>query len=207
MSRAAVRKASYRAGEDRIKSILKAAESILIESGYHNFSLRKVADKDGISVGNLNYYFPSKESLINALLDGVIVEYLEVFEEWRKIGTPEEQLRRIVTYVFTDLQSKRTTILFPELWSLANHEKGVTKQVDAMYGRYREVLASVIQEINPKLSAKQAMRLSVFFSSSMEGHTIFSGHKKPWTKDTPHFIEMALQSFFWLIKHGEIPDS
>ena len=51
----------YSKGEQRINLILEAAELLLIDSGYHNFSMRKVATKAGISVGNLQYYFPSKD--------------------------------------------------------------------------------------------------------------------------------------------------
>ena len=199
------RAGSYQKGEERVIAILNAAVTILVNSGYHNFSLRKVASEAGISVGNLQYYFPSKDALTNALLDQIIEEYIEIFDTMRQQGTPEEQFKSIVNHVMSDLKTKRTTVLFPELWSLANHEKGVTKQVDMMYNRYRSLLVDVIQEINPALSNDQCVRLGVFISSSMEGHTMFTGYRKPWTKETSNLIEIAIQSFLWLIKHGEIP--
>ncbi len=62
----------YTKGERRIKIILEAAEQLLIDSGYHNFSMRKVATKAGVSVGNLQHYFHSKDKLMEAILDQVI---------------------------------------------------------------------------------------------------------------------------------------
>ena len=59
--------------------------------------------------------------------------------------------------------------------------------------------------INPSLSPDQLKRLALFISASMEGHTIFIGHGKPWKKETENVISMATQSFLWLIKSGTIP--
>ncbi|XPF94482.1 TetR/AcrR family transcriptional regulator [Colwellia sp. RE-S-Sl-9] len=195
----------YTKGERRIKIILEAAEQLLIDSGYHNFSMRKVATKAGVSVGNLQYYFPSKDSLLESLLDQVIQNYLDTFEKFRDNLSPKEQFIKIIKAVVKDLKTKHTTVFFPELWSMANHEKHVSKIMDNMYGKYRAIVADIIKDINPKLTDLQAQRLSLFITSSLEGHTIFIGYKKPWAKETENMLNIAMQSFFWLIEHGQIP--
>ena len=43
------------------ETILHAAESVMIEAGYHNFSIRRVASAAGVTVGNLQYHFPTKD--------------------------------------------------------------------------------------------------------------------------------------------------
>lgn len=205
MTKAQASQGAYKKGQDRRKHILDVARDLLIDSGYHNFSLRKVAEKAGIRVGNLQYYFPAKADLVKAMLDHVIDDYLEDFDSIRGHGTPEEQFVAVIEDVIADLNSKKTTVFFPELWSLSNHEKGITHSMDNMYQRYREVLAEIILEINPGLSQEQSQRLALFFSSSIEGHTIFIGYRKPWRKETANIVSMASQSFLWLIKNGEIP--
>lgn len=194
-------------GEKRIISILKAADKILIYGGYHNFSMRKVATKANISVGNLQYYFPNKESLLEALLDNVIEDYLRTFEKILSQCSATDRFIKIIEKVVKDLQTKRATIFFPELWSMANHDEHFSKCMDIMYDKYRLLLASVIREINPELSELQAKRLSLFFSSSLEGHTMFIGYQKAWTQEAKNIINISTQSFLWLIKNGEIPDS
>ncbi len=195
----------YPKSEKKIISILKAADDILIYGGYHNFSMRKVATKANISVGNLQYYFPSKESLLEALLDNVILDYLKTFEKILSQNTATEQFIQIIEKVIKDLQTKRATIFFPELWSMANYEKHFGKCMDIMYDKYRSLLAIVIRDINPELSELQAKRLSLFFSSSLEGHTMFIGYRKPWAKEADNIIDISIQSFLWLIEHGDIP--
>ena len=91
------------------------------------------------------------------------------------------------------------------MWSLANHDDHATEFMDAMYEKYRLVLVEVISEMNPELSREQLRRLAIFISSSIEGHTMFIGHKKPWEGEIDNLIDMATQSFIWLIQSGEIP--
>lgn len=196
----------YKKGKDSAEKILQTATDLLIDRGYHNFSLRRVADAAGIRLGNLQYYFPTKDSLVEALLDRTIQAYIENFENLRKQGTPRDQFRAIVEEVLTDLGTRETTRFFPELWSLSNHDENTTRLMDDMYAKYRKVLAEVIAELNPSLSSIQIQRLALFISCSMEGHTVFIGHEKPWAGETPYIIAMATQSFLWLIEQGEIPD-
>ena len=200
------RQGAYQKGKDKRQDILDAAAALLIDSGYHNFSMRKVADAAGIRVGNLQYYFPSKEKLVKAMLDHALSSYLDAFVEIRRHGTPEQQFLAVIDKVVNDLNKKRTTVFFPEVWSLSNHEKGVTQAMDEMYENYRKVLAGIIGEVNPALSAIQARRLALFISASIEGHTIFIGYRKPWTKETANIIHIAKQSFLWLIMQGDIPE-
>jgi AcrR family transcriptional regulator len=169
---------AYKKGKDRRNHILDVARDLLIDSGYHNFSLRKVAEKAGIRVGNLQYYFPAKSDLVKAMLDHVIDDYLADFDDIRGHGTPEEQFVAVIEDVITDLNGKKTTVFFPE---------------------------EIILEINPGLSQEQSQRLALFFSASIEGHTIFIGYRKPWRKETANIVDMASQSFLWLIKDGRVP--
>ena len=195
-------------GQHTSLAILFAAEKLLIHEGYHNFSLRKVAATANLTLGNLQYYYPSKDALIKAMLDNCIQRYLDMFDDIRAAAAadPEEQFKAIIKEILRDLNSKTTTVFFPELWSLANHDDHATEFMDAMYEKYRLVLIEIMSQINPALSANQLRRLAIFISSSIEGHTMFIGHKKPWLKETDAMISMATQSFLWLVRSGNIPD-
>lgn len=195
-------------GQHAALAILLAAEQLIIDEGYHNFSLRKVATAAEMTLGNLQYYFPSKDSLLKAMLNNCIQSYLDWFEAVRAEAgqDPQAQFIGLITEILRDLNSSRATIFFPEVWSLANHDDHATEFLDAMYSRYRAVLIEVIAQLNPSLSLDQQRRLAIFISSSLEGHTMFIGHGKPWTSETDNIIAMAIQSFFWLIRSGTIPE-
>ena len=195
-------------GQHTAQAILLAAEQLVIDEGYHNFSLRKVAAEADLTLGNLQYYFPSKDSLLKAMLDNCIQRYLDRFEAIRAEAgrDPEAQFIGLITMILRDLNSRRTTVFFPEVWSLSNHDDHATEFMDAMYDRYRGVLIEVIAQLNPSLSPDQQRRLAIFISSSIEGHTMFIGHGKVWTAETDNIIAMAIQSFLWLIRSGTIPE-
>lgn len=195
-------------GRNTALAIVLAAEKLLIDEGYHNFSLRKVAATAELTLGNLQYYFPSKDSLLKAMLDNCIQRYLDRFEDIRAEAGVDAQAQfvALVSEIIRDLNLRGTTVFFPEVWSLANHDDHAIEFMDAMYDKYRHVLIEVIALLNPSLSPDQLQRLALFISASLEGHTMFIGYKKPWKKETENIIALATQSFLWLIRSGKIPE-
>lgn|GEM_PF-6468068 len=49
------------------ENILACAEALFRERGYNGVSMRDIADSAGIRVGNLTYYYPRKEQLVEAI--------------------------------------------------------------------------------------------------------------------------------------------
>ena len=197
---------TYAKGRTRAADILDAAVRVLIEHGYHDFSLRGVAEEAGLRLGNLQHYFPSKDLLVRAMLDRVIEAYLDRFSRIQRSGLdPQQEFRAIVGMVFIDLNTRRTTVFFPELWSLANHDRQVAAHMERMYSRYRELLGTSIARLNPGLDAVQVERLALFVSASLEGHTMFVGYRKPWRGQTAELLDIALGAFLTLIRGGAVP--
>jgi len=52
-----------------VDAILRATAHILVKDGYEGLTTNKVATRAGVSIGSLYQYFPSKESLVGALVD------------------------------------------------------------------------------------------------------------------------------------------
>lgn len=195
----------YSKGKNTSAEILAAAIAVFIDQGYAQFSLRKVAAAANVTLSNLQHYFPTKKALLEAMMTIEIEAYLATFEEIRSHGTPEQQLAELVETVVEDLKTKKTTIFFPELWSLSNHHQAMTKYMDAMYKKYRLVVKEIIHAINPALTEEQVKHLALFITASLEGHTVFVGYHKPWMRETKAISAIATQSFLWLIRCGEIP--
>ena len=49
--------------------IIKCAAERYLETGYTDTSIKSICDRIGISTGNLTFYFPSKEHLLDILVD------------------------------------------------------------------------------------------------------------------------------------------
>ena len=59
------------AKEDKIQQILLCAKELFGRYGYDKVSMRDIADRVGISVGNLTYYYGRKERIMLAVLDQI----------------------------------------------------------------------------------------------------------------------------------------
>ena len=51
--------------------IIKAATEMYLEQGYSNTTIKAICDRIGISTGNLTFYFPTKEHLLDILVEMV----------------------------------------------------------------------------------------------------------------------------------------
>ena len=203
-----IRTGKHEKGRRKAAHILEQATEVLTHDGYSQFSLRRVARAAGVTLGNLQYYFPTKPDLVEAMLVHIATGYVDTFDRLMAEvkGRPEEQLAAVLSYVIRDLSSSRTTVLFPELWSMANHEPGIQQFVEDLYESYRRVVAGLIASINPRLSLGQVRLLTIFITASIEGHTPFTGHGKRWQRLTPAIEQVAIETYLQLIRKGELPE-
>jgi AcrR family transcriptional regulator len=205
----APRDGGYARGQDGFEQILRAALSLLVEHGSSALTLRRIAAESGMNVGNLNYYFRSKDDLIRELLNAVISSYEDSFDAimHEPGATAEERLEKLVTLILEDITTKKTTRFFPELWVLSNHDRFVQDRMEELYDRARVSLNELIAEINPALPEDERETLALFISASMEGLTVFAGYEKPWRSRMPWFEQIAKRAFVSLardLKPGEI---
>jgi len=196
------RESTYQRGKDTSHALIVAARDVFTSQGYATLSIRKVAERAGVSVGNLTYHFPNKQCLIEAMFEFVLNDYLMEFDRLsQKEGPAQEQLRNVVGYIFNDLANPTTTVLFPELWALANHEQYAAKVLDEIYRKARAIFVNLIPKINPSLSTQQVEDIALFMSASVEGHTMFVGANKQFTNSNERLTLMAQSSFLAIIKN------
>ncbi|RZA31472.1 MAG: TetR/AcrR family transcriptional regulator [Lysobacteraceae bacterium] len=83
---------------DKLESaILAAATRLFAECGFAGTSIATVAERAGISKQNLLYYFPTKNSLYQRVLDDVLDDWLERMAHLADArGEPAEVLRAYV---------------------------------------------------------------------------------------------------------------
>ena len=62
-------------GELRMFQLLDAAETILVRDGADALTLREVAKEAGITLGNLQYYFPTRAKLLEAIFERYATEF------------------------------------------------------------------------------------------------------------------------------------
>ena len=66
-----------RKGARRVSEILEAGAAILLDEGFMSLTKRRIATRLGISHGNVSYYFPTRESLWQAVFEYELQDYYE----------------------------------------------------------------------------------------------------------------------------------
>jgi AcrR family transcriptional regulator len=69
-------------GSIRREQIVAAAVAVITEKGIQNLSLSEIEQKAGMSRGQLTYYFPTKEAILLAVFDRLLLL------TYQRIGTP-----------------------------------------------------------------------------------------------------------------------
>lgn len=134
----------------QLDQILDTAAEIFSEKGYHDASIRDLAERTQMSLAGLYYYFRSKEELLFLIQDhafGAILTNLE--ESLRDVTDPREKLRRIVLNhfrYFTQHMAYQKVCAFEQeiLQGEAYAEVGRKRR------RYFELVREVLQEVNGK---------------------------------------------------------
>lgn len=204
----------YARGTEKVDLILKAALDVLIDEGAGAFSLRRIAARCGMTVGNLSYHFPRKEMLVQLMLEELLDGYDMLLDSTVRQPDllPQERLAKIVTLCLDDITTKRTTHLFTELWALANHDAVIADRVESFYRKVHENIGDFVGKLNPALSPEEVRLVALYISASMEGTTPFLGYGKLWQDKMPAIRNIAVKALVDLARtitpadiHGETP--
>jgi AcrR family transcriptional regulator len=115
--------------EDRQKrreAVLQAALDVIVERGLANTRMSDIAERVGMSAGNILYYFESKDDLLMELLrwseDLLLRQALDEFE---RLPSYTERLRRLTELAGPSGRSDPAWIVWLEVWSLSPHDEGI----------------------------------------------------------------------------------
>src|SRR5438105_13154534 len=139
--------------------IVRAAAESLLESGYAGTSVRSIASRAGVAIGNLQYYFPTKsELLVEAwrYLTGRSVEQLRT--ALNQLTDPLEVLSVGVESIWDSLRRLGDVQLAAfDLLVQAPKQERLQAYLPELFTRYREV----IQEQLDRMEAAGLVRFQV----------------------------------------------
>lgn len=160
ISRSALRR--QREKELRYQTILRAAETLFAQNGYHQTSMEQIADQAEVSTGSVYFYFKNKADLLVHLLTeiGGFLRKL-VGTEFRKFNFSIEGFKSAGLVFFKNFclqHPEKVAILFRE-------STGQSIEVESLRKDLFDQLTADIQEaliqISKKRTADFSTRLSV----------------------------------------------
>ena len=79
--------------EEARRAILDATEALLVEDGYEQFSMRRLAARCGYTAPSIYHHFGDKQGLLDALLEERFQRLLVRLRRVRTEGDPVDTLR------------------------------------------------------------------------------------------------------------------
>jgi AcrR family transcriptional regulator len=173
-------RASTTRGADRVASILTAAKDILISEGFAGLSYRNIAKAAGIAVGNVNYYYPSKDDLMVDLANFIFDRWDERFRKRvpSRLKDDREVFLFSIGFMIQENKRDRTIRLLMEMWAMANHSPSVSKMLDAFYAKMRASIADMIGRVRPDLPSHAVAMRAALITAQIEGLMILVGPKR-----------------------------
>lgn len=167
-------------GNDRVATILVAAKDVLVTQGFANLSYRNIAKGAGIAVGNVNYYYPSKDALMVDLAHHIFDQWDHRFRKRMpaKLKDDREIFRFSVEFMISENKRDRTVNLLMEMWAMANHSPSVSKMLGAFYEKMRTWISEMIERVRPDLSRDNRDLRAALITAQIEGLMILIGPKR-----------------------------
>lgn len=184
--------ATRRSGRDTAAKIVKAAYDLLMSGGYADFSMRNTADRAGVRLANLQYYFPKKEDLIQALMNyvGAIYDgnYARCLSEAG--DSPQEQFEAAVRFNLDDINNLDTRHFFIQYWPLLGMLDNYDGKVLAeAYSSQLQQMEELITALHPEATGDEVEHRAGLLSAMFEGMMIVG----PSPDDDPEKLQAFKQ--------------
>jgi AcrR family transcriptional regulator len=190
--------------EMRKAQIIDAALKILAFEGASSFTLRNVADKAGVTLGAVQYYFKNKSDLLLALTEYKLQLDYRATEDARHRTTlsPEAEFIAVINLILRDNKKPLIYGLDFQLFALACSDEIAEACVNKFYRTIREWIEGVIQTLNPNISATECSRRAVVILSMLEGLMQVLYRDKSNKRDFSAIEDMVREQTLQIAKAG-----
>jgi AcrR family transcriptional regulator len=172
-----------RKGDAKRQEILDTAKAMLLKGGVEAFVLRDVAERLGITHGNLQYYFRTRQDLLVAIFDQELAKYTGSLQEAVAATTTRRgRLAAIIDAGLTELRSPDTA-LWRMVMSMADHSPDMAALLKKENDLYEAVVAKELKQIAPSLSPQRRRHIAKIIHAFLDGLGIQFVHDDPNSAD------------------------
>jgi len=155
----------------RSTEILQVARRLLLEEGLDNFVMRRIADLAEMRLGNLQYYFPTRDDLLEAILRAEFEADLAALQESTGTKDAPALLGRTVRLLVDRWLADEGNVYTP-IGALALHDDRFKQLWNEVYGQFYVLLGALIERIDTAASASEIRVRAILITSLIDGATI-----------------------------------
>jgi len=141
---------------------------MLIDRGYDGLVLRELAESLGIKVGNLQYYFATREALALHVLELEGGRDVALIHELRAEESALVTFRMVVSDMAERYRTESGQLLLM-ITTLAQHHPTFRRLYDDSYAEFYPAFEALIDELRPGLSAGELALRAKLINALVEG--------------------------------------
>lgn len=174
-------------GRERRQKILEVARAKLLDEGVEGLVLRDVAEEIGITHGNLQYYFKTKSSLLEAIFDAEVSKYTDTMHAAAESASSKSG--RIAALIDSSLEValSKDTRLWHILTGIAHQNPELAKILQRENHKYESSLAAELALIMPDASSSRHQHIAKIIRMVIDGLCIDAIYERP---DHPDLIAL-----------------
>jgi AcrR family transcriptional regulator len=157
-------------------AIVRAARALLLECGSLEFTLREIALRAGISISNLQYYFPTRLAVLRAVLEPVIDVYMRDLRRAVDTGaTPRATLDALVARTLQDAKDAESAALWCHFVSFVAVDAESAQLLDEWYGVLSCEIARLVGAVNPAFTPEECLQVATLLIAMIDGVIVRTG--------------------------------
>ncbi len=133
----------------RRKHIVQAAALCFIDQGFHQTSVRDIAKRANISLGNLYNHFENKTALIAEIAALEAEELAGVAKQLNGTAPPEKRMERFIKAYFKAVSGKENAVLTAEIMAEAMRNPSIAAGYDANRQVLLAALVPLVESLHP----------------------------------------------------------
>lgn len=132
--------------DDKRRSILDAAVSVVVERGYAAARVSDIAALAGTSTGTVHYYFPTKVDVLDAALQHASERsHARHRAELITLSDPREQLLRLIDLQIPDADVADEWCIWLEFWNEARRRDELRERNHEIYTRWVGMIETIVR--------------------------------------------------------------
>lgn len=151
-------------------AIIGVAKELLLEGGSLEFTLREVAQRAGISISNLQYYFPTRLSVLRAVVEPIVHAHLATLRQaLESDAPPRTMVGALIEQAFKDAKNPERTALWWHFVSLAAIDPECSQLLDEWYEEVTPGIANFIRAVDPECKPADSMHRATLIIAMVDG--------------------------------------
>ena len=164
--------ATRKSGKETSNKIIQTCYDLLSSESYKDFSMRNIAKNANMRLANVQYYFPTRKDLINALIVHVIALYHERYDslELDEMSNPKLSFEKMIDINLNDVYNQKTRHFFIQFWPLLSEADNYSGEFLAkLYQHQIMTIGAYILKLCPEVSPQESRIRAEAIASLIEG--------------------------------------